>query len=265
MFAIRLPHLVADDRIVTAPKTGRELQVKGGVVDLIDLDGHNLLQLFHLLLHLHGLRGLVSESLDKVLHLSDFLLLVLIGAELLLATLLSQDDVLVVFHLVICHTPAGDFHRAVRHIVDESTVVTHQHHRRRRSGQKLLQPLDGLDVEMVGRLVQQQHVGLLKQDLGQFDTHTPTARELLRGALEVRPHEAQAHQRALQFGLAALRPHHQQAFVLGGIALHKCHIVGALVVGALAQLALQPLHPRLHVSNARKGLLGLFPHRGVVL
>ena len=63
--------------------------------------------------------------------------------------------------------------------------MTDQHHSLCRLCQPLFQPLYGLDVQMVGGLVEQQHVGLLQQNLGQLDTHAPATRELAGGTLQV--------------------------------------------------------------------------------
>ena len=60
-------------------------------------------------------------------------------------------------------------------MVDKGAVVTDQYYGFRTLCKKLLQPLYRLDVEVVGRLVEQQHVGLLQQNLCQFDTHAPTS------------------------------------------------------------------------------------------
>ena len=127
--AIVLAHIITDDRIVATSETRRELQVHRGVVHLVNLDGHDLLQLLDFLLHLHGLRGLIAEALDEGLHLCHLLLLVLVGPDLLFATLLAQDDILVVFHLIVDDSATGYFQRTVRDIVDEGTVVTHEYHR----------------------------------------------------------------------------------------------------------------------------------------
>ena len=129
MGAIVLAHIITDDRIVATSETRRELQVHRGVVHLVNLDGHDLLQLLDFLLHLHGLRGLIAEALDEGLHLCHFFLLVLVGPDLLFATLLAQHDVLVVLHLVVDDASTGDLQRTVRDIVDEGTVVTDEYHR----------------------------------------------------------------------------------------------------------------------------------------
>ena len=41
--------------------------------------------------------------------------------------------------------------------------------------QELLQPDDGLDIEVVGRLVHQENVGPAEEHAGQGDTHLPAA------------------------------------------------------------------------------------------
>ena len=50
------------------------------------------------------------------------------------------------------------------HVVEEVAVVRDGDHRSLVLPQVLLEPVDALGVEMVRRLVQQQHVGLLQQE-----------------------------------------------------------------------------------------------------
>ena len=235
------------------------------VVDLVHLDGHHLLQLTQTLLHLHGLRGLIAEALHERAYVGHLLLLVLIGTQLLFASLAPEGDILVVLHPVVDHTAAADLQRAVRHIINKGAVVAHQHHRPAPLRQQLLQPLDALDVEVVRRLVEQQHVGMPEQDLGQLDTHAPAARELARGSVEVGALKAEARQRALDGSLLAVRTQHQVALVLAGIVLHQLHIVVAVVVAALVQLALHAVEASLQLMDVGKGLLSLLAHRRPVL
>ena len=118
---------------------------------------------------------------------------------------------------------------------------------------------------MVGRLVEQHHVGLLQQDLRQFYTHAPTTRELRGGAIEVCPLEAQAHECAFQLCLSALSPHHHVAFVLRGVLLYQCQIALTLIVCALSQFLVHLVKTLLHPGDVGKGLLGLLSHRRIVL
>ena len=59
-------------------------------------------------------------------------------------------------------------------------------------GDKAAQPLDALEVQVVGRLVQQQQVGMTQEELGERDAHLPAARELGARALKVGDFKAQA-------------------------------------------------------------------------
>ena len=52
-------------------------------------------------------------------------------------------------------------------------------------GQKIFKPLYTLDVQMVGRLIEQQHVGSPQQQLGQLYTHTPSSAELTGRTVEI--------------------------------------------------------------------------------
>ncbi len=58
--------------------------------------------------------------------------------------------------------------------------------------QILLEPQQRLQVEMVGRLVQQQQVRLLRQQPGQVRPHHPAAAHLARGPVEILVAEAEA-------------------------------------------------------------------------
>ena len=99
-----------------------------GIVHLVHLNRHNLLQLLYAALHLHSLGWLIAEPLNEVLDVGYFLLLVLVGAQLLLVAFVAQLYVLVVFHTIVVHLSAGDFYCAVCHIINKGAVVAHQHH-----------------------------------------------------------------------------------------------------------------------------------------
>ena len=78
--------------------------------------------------------------------------------------------------------------------VEEVAVVRDQDHGVRIAAQVLLEPVAGLEVEVVGRLVEQQQPRLAQQQLGQRQAHLPAAREMLGRQLEVRRREAEAAQ-----------------------------------------------------------------------
>ena len=265
VLTIVLAHLLADDGIVAAAQTGRELQVHRRTIHLIDLDGYDLLQLFDLLLHLHGLRGLIAEAFDECLHVGHLLLLVLVGTDLLLTAFCPQRHIFVVFHPVVDHLSAGDLQGAVCHIIDKGTVVTDQYHGLSRLCQELLQPLDTLDVEVVRRLVEQQHVRFLQQDLRQLDTHAPASAELMSRTFQIGAQEAQTAQCAFDLCLVVLSTHHHIPLVFLCVALHQLHIVITLIVSAFRQFPIHLVEPFLHPRITGKGLARLLPHRRIVL
>ena len=265
MVTVRFPDILTNDGIVTTAKTGRELQVHGSIVHLVHLDRYDFLQLLDFLLYLYRLGRLIAEPLDELTHISDLLLLVLVGTLLLLTPLSAKYNILVILHLVVDDVPTGYLQRAVRYVIDERTVVTDQYDSLGTLRQKLLQPLYGLDIQVVGGLVQQQHVGFLQQDLGEFDTHTPTTRELFGGTVEISTLEAQANEGTLHLRLIVFRSQHHITVMLLGKALHQCQIVGTLIIGTLRQLLIHAVDTVLQLTGGRKGFLCLLPYGGIIL
>ena len=235
------------------------------IIHLVDLDGDDLFQLPDLLLHLNSLRGLIAETLDKVFHISHFLLLILVSPQLLFTSFPAKHNVLIILHLIVYNLTARDFQRTVRHIIDKGPVMTYQHHGTRTLSQELFQPLDTLDVKVVGGLVEQQHVGFLQEDLRQFDTHTPTAGEFRRRPIEVRTQKTESHQRAFYLRLIVLSPQHQIAVMLRRIFFDQCQITLALVVRPFRKFLVHLLQTLFHPRDIGKSLLSLLPHRCLIL
>ena len=65
-----------------------------------------------------------------------------------------------------------------RHVVEEVAIVRHRDDRPRVLVQVVLEPGDALGVEVVGRLVEQQHVGALEQDPAERHAAPLAARQL---------------------------------------------------------------------------------------
>jgi hypothetical protein len=68
-------------------------------------------------------------------------------------------------------------HGALRHRVQEIAVVADQEEGLGIAPQVVLEPQARLEIKMVGRLVQEQQVGLGEQHGGERHAHAPTARE----------------------------------------------------------------------------------------
>ena len=265
MLAVVLAHVLTDDGVVARAKARRKLQMHRCVVHFVHLNRHNLLQLLYAALHLNGLRRFVSETFYKVLYISYFLLLVLVSAQLLFVAFGTQFHVLVVLHLVVVHLSARYLYGAVSDVVDECAVVAHQNQSLCALLQESLKPTDTLDVEVVGRLVEQQYVGASQQNLCQLDTHTPATAELLRRAVEVVACESQTGKRAFYLCLVVVATHHHVVVVLLRELLHQFGIFRAFVVGALSHLPVELLYLRLQLSRVGERLACLLLYGRVIL
>ena len=87
--------------------------------------------------------------------------------------------------------PQLDFDGARGGIVDKRPVVRDEHHGIGAGGDEGFEPLDGFDIEVVSRLVEEKHVGAAQKELGQLDAHAPSAAELARRPVEILPSEPQ--------------------------------------------------------------------------
>ena len=127
MLAISLANLITDDGEITASHRAGELEVQGTIINLINFNGHNLLQLSYLLLNLNGLCSLITEALNESPGIGYLLLLVLQSPQLLLTSLSMKGDVFVVLDLVIVYFAATDFYRSVCHIINKCSVVADEY------------------------------------------------------------------------------------------------------------------------------------------
>ena len=145
------------------------------------------------------------------------LLLALLDLEALGLLLQPARVVALVGHALA----AIELQRPLGDVVEEVAVVGHQHDAAGILLEIALEPGDGLGVEMVGRLVEQQDVGLGQQQLGQRHAPLLAARELRD--IGVARRTAQRVERLLH-----LRIEVPQALRLD-LVLQLGHLVGGLV------------------------------------
>ena len=81
--------------------------------------------------------------------------------------------------------------------VEEVAVVSDQHQRARVAAQPLFEPIEGVDIQVVGRFVEQQHVGWHEQRTGKVGAHAPATGERTHGLIQFMLSEAQSHQQLL--------------------------------------------------------------------
>ena len=241
--------------IVARAWGGWEAQTDSGGIDLIDLDQLELLKHTHTALHLVGLGVRALEALDEVGRLGDELLLLLVGLHLLLAALGTQALVLGVVHLIVVEAAHRDLEGTRGDVVDEGAVVADDDDCLPRLDEEVFKPLDRLNVEVVRRLVEEEDVGLLQEELCQLDTHTPAPTELARLSREVASLEAKTKERQLDSLVIVDLFNSVVLLTQCRHLLDNRHILGAIVVGAGIESLVELLHTGCHLVDVAEGLL----------
>ena len=239
--------------LVAGARRVRELEVHllGGLRQHHQLLAH-LLELLDALLHLLRLRGLVAEAVDEDLHVLDVALLRrALRAELLQVVLALVQIAGVVSR--VRHEALVLERRDVAHArVHERAVVAHQQHGAVIARQKRLEPLDGLQVQVVGGLVQKEKVGVPQQQLRKRDAHLPAAGELLRRLVEVLDGKSQAAQDLLRPRLELVAAQALVAVLRRAVALQQRVLLVAL--RHLGYLALHLLDASLEALDLHGGV-----------
>lgn len=127
---------------------------------------------------LHGLElSLGFEFVYPVLFLLDPLLLIAIGCLPGLHPCALELDKITVVPGVGCGHAAICVHNAGAHTIQELSVVTYDHHGKVLILEETLQPLHTFHVQMICRLVQQENIGVLEQNLAKPNAHAPAPTE----------------------------------------------------------------------------------------
>ena len=118
----------------------------------------------------------------------------------------------------------------------QAAVVGHQHVGLGVVEQELLEPLDRVDVEVVGGLVEQQQVGVGEQGARQRHAGQLAARGREQGPVEQVGGQSQALEHARQVGAVVVAAHELEAVLELLVVLHRGRQVGAVLVEALQRL-----------------------------
>ena len=131
--------------------------------------------------------------------------------------------------------------------------------------QVLLEPVARLEVEVVGRLVEEQQVRLPEQQLRERDSHLPAAGEGFGRPLEVAGLEAQTLQDGRGFQLDAVPVVDAEAVLQIAVAVQHRVVLG-LRNRLVAEPPLERVHLRLHRQQLAEGAGRFVEHRpaGVV-
>ena len=150
-------------RIGTAARTWRELEAKATGVFFIHLDKFKFLQHLYAALHLKCFGISTFEALNEILSFGYHLLLLLIFLHLLFATFLAQFQILAIGSLVVVDAPHSNLDGTSSNVIYKLAVVADDNHGFRTVDDEILKPTDRFDVEMIGRLIQQQDIRRFQQ------------------------------------------------------------------------------------------------------
>ena len=191
--AVRLFHVHQRRDLLARPRGRTEVELHElallGELDLVDL-----VERLHAALHLRRLGGVGREAIDEPLLLGEHGLLARIAR---LAVGLADRALALVVIVVpgvdgdLAAVDLGD----LRHDpVHELAVVRGHEQGTRQPLEERFEPEDRLDVEVVGGLVHQQHVGPAEQHARHADAHLPPARQRADVAVDPLVVEAEAVQ-----------------------------------------------------------------------
>ena len=146
-------------------------------------------------LRLSGLGGLGAEALHEALLRGDLAPQVSGAGAVFLDAPQSLPFERAIVARVLLQPSVSQFGDAGDVSVEERAVVRDDHDRSRVGAQEALEPGDRGQVQVIGGLVQQKQVGACRQQLGQFQSHQPPARELAQGPVPQLPADSQPGQR----------------------------------------------------------------------
>ena len=164
------------------------------------LDRHDFLEHLDAALHLRRLRRLIAEAIDEHLHARDLLVLLALRLAQLVHARVALDDVMRVVAGVIGQLAQVEIGDARDDGVEKEAIVRHEDDCVRVRREIFLEPVARLEVEMVGRLVEQQQRRPAEQQLREREPHLPSARQRIGRLLErlVGEPETAQHRRDLQ-------------------------------------------------------------------
>jgi len=170
----QVPH---QNHVVAAARRFGEFETDGFLLRR-QLDAFDLLQFLDPRLHLGRMGGAGREAGNEVFLLGQHLLLAAMAGQELFPADFPLPQVKIIIAAIGGDGLIADLDDPRHQPVHEFAVMAgHQHRALEVFGQPALQPDDGLDVQMVGRLVKEQHVGIQGQDFRQGNAHLPAAAE----------------------------------------------------------------------------------------
>lgn len=173
---------------------------------------------------------------------------------LLFATFFTEFQIFRVVHFVVVNASHCHLDGAGGDVVHELAVVADDDDRLSVIDEEVFQPLDGLDVQMIGGLVQQKHIRFLQQQFGKFDAHAPATAEVACLAVEVLSGKPKAKQCLFHIFFVVGSVDGIEFLAQGGHLFDEFHVAVAFIVGAGFQLFVHAVYFGFHFVQVGKGL-----------
>jgi hypothetical protein len=224
----------------------RKVKVKG-VSTWAAATALHLLQRLDAALRLFRLGGLGAEAVDERLQVLD-------GALLLLVGRLLQREALGALRLEGAVVARVRGEALVLHVndlvgygVQHLAVMRDDHDRARERPQPVLEPEHGIEVQVVGGLVQQQQVGTAHEAAREVEAHAPAAGEArdmarLRRLVEAQAREQRLRARARLVAADVVVVRHQLGQSLAVLVRHPRLDLAQLRVAVHHEVERRPLH-----------------------
>src|SRR5262249_5105802 len=110
--------------------------------------------------------------------------------------------------------------------IEKVSIMGNQNQRKGIILQILFQPVARFQVQVVGRLVEQQKAGLLQQELGQSYTHLPPTAEVFTGPVPVFLSEAETEEDRAGLGVERVTAVKSELLSNSGVSLQYFFVVG---------------------------------------
>ena len=158
---------------------------------------------------------------DEIFLPLDLGLLEFVAPGLLLEAPLALDEERVVVALEAVELAISQLHNLTREAVQEHPVVAHDHVRALILLQEALEPLDGVEIEMVGGLVEEEQVGVPQQHSRQHRAALLSAAEFDQGPIQIVLAEVESLQHLLDPGIERVSALAFQPFLQAGVVFEK--------------------------------------------
>ena len=106
---------------------------------------------------------------NKLLRLGDQLLLVIVSTLLCFTSLFALDQIIGIVTGVARSATVLQLDNATTRAIEKVTIVADDHVSRGIALQKLFEPFDRCDIEMIGRFIEQKHIGFGEQQAHQTE------------------------------------------------------------------------------------------------